>query len=61
MLFIIMANPLTGYSGDNFLAIRFIFPFFVGLIVFNLNFGLGRCQYDYCSKDKIVHDYLLCL
>jgi len=61
MLFIIVANPLTGYSGDNFPATGFIFPLFVGLIVFNLNLGPGGCQYDYCSKDKIVHDYLLCL
>jgi len=50
--------PSTGFSGDNFLSIRIIFPLLVGLIVFNLNFGLGGCQWDYCSKDKIVHDDL---
>ncbi len=53
--------PSTGFSGDNFLAIRIIFPLLADLIVFNLNFGLGGCQYDYCSIDKYVHVYLLCL
>jgi len=53
--------PSTGFSGDNFLAIRIIFPLLIGLIAFNLNFGVGGSQQDYCSKDKIIHDDLLCL
>jgi hypothetical protein len=58
---IIAAHPSTGFPGDNILTIRIIFPLLVGLIVFKLNFGLGGCQCNYCSKDKIAHDYLLCL
>jgi len=61
MMQMVTIVPSTGFSGDNFLAIRIIFPLLAGLIVFILNFGLGGCQYDYCSKDKIVHVYLLCL
>jgi hypothetical protein len=51
--------PSTGFSGENFLAVKIVFSPLVGLIAFNLNFSSGGRQQNYCSKDEIVHDDLL--